>query len=101
MRNILKFIGDFITNYSNWFESLNNMEQKKPSVPLPDYERAIKLDPNDALAYNNLGVAYDEQKKYAEAISSYKEAIKIYPEYALARNNLLLAKRELKKSRSK
>ena len=34
---------------------------------IEDYDQAIRLDPNNALAYNNRGVAYRSLGKYAEA----------------------------------
>ena len=44
---------------------------------IDNYLKAINLTPEDASAYNNLGVAYSNQKNYEEAISSYKKAIEL------------------------
>jgi tetratricopeptide (TPR) repeat protein len=55
------------------------------------FQRAIQAKPNDAEAYNNLGIALAGQGKWAEAIQRYEQAIKIRPDYAKARISLGLA----------
>ena len=45
------------------------------------YRKAIKIDPNYAYAYNNLGNALDDIGKKEEAIENYRKAIKIDPNY--------------------
>lgn len=49
--------------------------------------RAIRIDPNDADAWNNKGVALKKQAKYDEAIEAYDEAVRIDPKFAIAWNN--------------
>ncbi|WP_375470589.1 tetratricopeptide repeat protein, partial [uncultured Nostoc sp.] len=61
------------------------------------YEKAIQLNPNDAYAYNNLGVALREQKKLDAAVAAYEKAIQLNPNDATAYNNLGAALREQKK----
>ena len=46
------------------------------------------VDPEDADAYYNLGIAYDEQGNYTKAIESYEKAIELKPDYADAYINL-------------
>ena len=58
---------------------------------IDNYLKAINLTPEDASAYNNLGVAYSNQNNYEEAISSYKKAIELNSEYASAYYNLGVA----------
>ncbi len=48
------------------------------------YTKAISIDPNDAEAYINRGVAYTNLRKYEEAISDYTKAISIDPNDANA-----------------
>ena len=50
-----------------------------------DYSQAIKLDPNNALAYANRGgaYAYMPTPDYGRALSDYNEAIKLDPNNAL------------------
>jgi tetratricopeptide (TPR) repeat protein len=55
------------------------------------YDKAIKIDPNYALAWNNKDLALYNLGKYNESIECYDKAIKIDPNYALARNNKDLA----------
>ena len=50
-------------------------------------DEAIKLDPNDADAWYNKGIALDNQGKYNEAIEAYDEAIRLDPKHAEAWNN--------------
>lgn len=38
-------------------------------------EKAIQLDPNDAISYNNLGYTYFDLAQYSQAISYLEKAI--------------------------
>ncbi|WP_313894346.1 tetratricopeptide repeat protein, partial [Psychrobacillus sp.] len=49
--------------------------------------KAIEINPEYALAYNNRGSAYGNLGKYEEAVADYTKAIEISPEYAHAYNN--------------
>ena len=49
---------------------------------------AIKIKPDYAEAYNNLGGALFHAKMTEEAIDYYKEAIRIRPGFAAAQKNL-------------
>lgn len=53
-----------------------------------DYTEAIRLNPQDADAYNNRGNAYQDGKKdYDRAIADYNEAIRLNPQFAIAYTN--------------
>jgi len=55
---------------------------------IADYTEAIRLNPQDALAYNNRGVSYHNGKQdYDRAIADYTEAIRLNPQDALAYSN--------------
>ncbi len=45
------------------------------------YQKALKIDPHYADAYNNLGVLYYKKGKYREAIEELKKATEITPDY--------------------
>ena len=46
------------------------------------YRKCIELDPLNALAFRNLGLALAGQRKYDEAIAQYREALRVQPDYA-------------------
>jgi len=52
------------------------------------YKQAIRIDPNDAGAYNNLGLAYNSLGLYKDVIEAYKQAIRIDPDLVEPYNNL-------------
>ena len=54
---------------------------------LAAYDEAIRLDPNDALAYNNRGLTYHALSRYTEALADYDAAIRRDPNLAKAYSN--------------
>ena len=52
------------------------------------YQKALKIKPDYAEAYYNMGIALDNKGDLEASIKSYKKAIKFNPEYADAYNNL-------------
>jgi tetratricopeptide (TPR) repeat protein len=52
------------------------------------YEQAIKIKPDYAEAYYNMGIALQNKGDPEAAINSYKQAIKIKPDYAKAYSNM-------------
>ena len=48
------------------------------------YKKALKLDPNYADAYFNIGSILGMSKQYEEAIREFKKCIKANPDYILA-----------------
>jgi tetratricopeptide (TPR) repeat protein len=60
-------------------------------------ESALKLKPDYAEAYNNIGSAYNAMNKFEEGAKACEAALKINPTYALAQGNLNYAKSKLKK----
>jgi predicted O-linked N-acetylglucosamine transferase (SPINDLY family) len=49
--------------------------------------RALELEPDNALAHYQLGVALDEQQRVREALDHYEQAIRAMPNFAEAHNN--------------
>jgi tetratricopeptide (TPR) repeat protein len=50
--------------------------------------RAVRLRPDMAEAFHNLGFAYEKSNEHNKAISAYERAINLNPRYASALNNL-------------
>jgi uncharacterized protein (TIGR02466 family) len=66
----------------------SNIALKRFDVAIEHYLKAIQLNPDNAEAHNNLGVAYKENGDLTAAIESYQKAISLKPDYAEAYNNL-------------
>ena len=47
------------------------------------YKQAIRINPDDAEAHYNLGVAYANSGMYKEGIDAFKQAIRIDPDSAM------------------
>ena len=58
------------------------------------FTQALKVDPTNSLAYNNLGNALVDLGEFSKAIECYHKALKYHPEYADARYNLAEAYRQ-------
>jgi len=50
--------------------------------------RVLREQPDNAIAYYNLGIALRNQGKLMEAVQSYRRALELNPQYAIAYNNL-------------
>jgi tetratricopeptide (TPR) repeat protein len=76
-----------------WFDKAvalwDGKKQKFPdSKKAIEYlSQAIRLDPNDALAYINRGIAYRNLKQYQQAINDYDQATRLDPSDADAYYN--------------
>ncbi len=55
---------------------------------ISDCTKAIEINPKDAVAYINRGIAYKKEGDYDKAISDYNRALEIDPMYAAAYSNL-------------
>ena len=58
------------------------------NAAIDSYKQAIKIKPDYADAYYNMGNALKDTGDFNAAIDSYKQAIKIKPDYAEAYNNM-------------
>jgi len=74
-----------VKNYQN-----NNLQDAKNY-----YQRALKIDPDHAIANNNLGVLLQSSGDAQKAKSCYEKAIEINPNYVDAYNNLGIIFRNL------
>ena len=57
------------------------------ATAIADFSEAIRLNPKDAVAYNNRGVAYYAKSDLDRAIADFNEAIRLDPKDAIAYNN--------------
>ena len=51
---------------------------------MANFNEAIRLNQNDAVAYYDRGLTYSNKGDYDRAIADYNEAIRLDPKYALA-----------------
>ena len=74
-----------------WFDKAyalwDGKKYTNPQKVLEFLTRAIQLDPSDAEAYNNRGVAYSALEQYQQAITDYSQAIQLNPAFAAAYYN--------------
>jgi len=81
-----------------WLKRAIALEESKSWQQRLDWgQRWTKSEPEDAMAWNNLGNAYHSLKRYSEAIDAYRQALRIDPEYANAWYNLGIAYDELER----
>lgn len=62
------------------------------------FEKAVKADPDNFHAWNNLGLALRKTGKKKDAIKAYRHAIEVKPDFALAYKNLGILLEEMNNS---
>ncbi|MCX2764569.1 tetratricopeptide repeat protein [Aquimarina muelleri] len=72
--------------------SFTYYKNKKFKMSIAACEELLKLDPNNADAYNNMCAAYNQLKEWKRGAEACEKAIKINPDFQLAKNNLKWAK---------
>ncbi|MEW6260056.1 MAG: tetratricopeptide repeat protein [Thermodesulfobacteriota bacterium] len=63
-------------------------EQGRPKEAIEWYKKAIRLNPNNVLAYSKLARAFRQMGQPQQAIETYESLIAVQPDYAPALNNL-------------
>ena len=63
-------------------------DDKKFEDAIKAYKKAVALNPQYGLAFNNLGSAYENIDDEEAALDAYKKAIEINPQHAEAQHNL-------------
>jgi len=71
--------------YNN--RGLTYMRKGQYDRAIPDFSKAIEIDPMYARAYYNRGIAYGKKDQHDRAIADFTKAIEIDPKYAAAYNN--------------
>ena len=84
---------DFVLRGNKAYEGNDFFEAEKL------YRRAIELNPNNALAHNNLGNVLRDLKRHDEAEAMYRRAIELDPKYYDAYGNLIVLLRLLDRER--
>ncbi len=74
--------------------SMMQFRQGHFSQSIASARHALKLNPNSAEAYNNIGAAYGAMHQWDDAISNEQNALRLQPNLQIARNNLSLYARE-------
>lgn len=67
---------------------ISYLAEQRLSDAFIEFQKAIKLNPEDKNSLNALGLVSTEFEKYDDSISYYKRAIAIDPNYSEAMNNL-------------
>jgi tetratricopeptide (TPR) repeat protein/S1-C subfamily serine protease len=81
----------FYSNRGNTYYDLKDYPKA-----IADYDKAIAINPEYAVAYSNRGTTYSALKDYPKAIADYDKAIAINPEDAQAYNNRGITYSDLK-----
>lgn len=63
----------------------------RPADAISAARQALAIDPNSAMAYNNIAAGYAALGVWDLAIENARRALRIQPDFALARNNLAWA----------
>jgi len=69
--------------------------QVQGKMALPALQKAAELLPDDAEAYNNLGITRQALGQHTDAVACYRRALEIKPDFADARYNLGVALQNL------
>ena len=80
-----------------WFSVGYLLQDRDPEKCLLVYDRAIRLNPSLAEAYNNRGVAKAALERHEDAIADFDEAIRLNPDHVGAYNNRGNAKAALER----
>ena len=63
-------------------------DKEMPDEAIPHFQKALRIRPAYADAWNNLGDAFSSENRTNEAIGCFQQAIQARPDYLLARENL-------------
>ena len=78
--------------YTEFYIGLTFQEKGEYEEAIKHYDKAIHINPQDAAAYNNRGLAKGRLGRYEDAIADYNEVLRINPQLAEAYYNRGFAK---------
>jgi tetratricopeptide (TPR) repeat protein len=87
LREALRRLGDDAAVHYLLGKALLEAGSGDPGEALPHLERAMQLDPDNAMTANDLAAVYEHQGRLAEALTLYRRAARLAPELELAREN--------------
>jgi tetratricopeptide (TPR) repeat protein len=89
-------------SYDNYvFVGLEFEAQNKHLEAIENYKKALEINPNAPIAYNNICASFNNLARFADAAYNCEKSIALDPNLELAQNNLKVAKEglvELKKT---
>ena len=95
LREALTRVGDHAVVHHLLGKALLESRGGDLAAALPHLERAMQLDPENALAANDLAAVYEHQGRLDEALELYRRAARLAPDLAMARENAARLARSL------
>ena len=80
-------------------EGLSQLNAGHPDAAIVSWQRVLELDPENALAANNIGDAYMIKKLPGTALEWFQKASTMDPTMQCARNNMAWARTEISKAK--
>jgi tetratricopeptide (TPR) repeat protein len=73
---------------SHFNSGVIHLREGRIDLAVGEFERAVKVDPENSYFRKGLGQAYAANRKWKDAIKQFKEALKLNPYYVDVRNDL-------------
>lgn len=65
-----------------------HLREGNTSLALSELLKAQKLNPDDPIVHNDLGLVYTSKERLDIAVQQFEKALQLKPDYAVAKNNL-------------
>ena len=62
---------------------------------MESYKKSVALDPDNAIAHNNMGLIYIDKRDFESAEREFSEILRIFPNHPTGLKNLEFAKRRI------
>jgi len=76
-------------------QSMDAYRKKNYAECIAYCKKALQINPNSVIAYNNIGSAYNELEQWDKAVQALEKAVELSPDFTLAKNNLAWARKHL------